>query len=525
MELRRDEDDRMMRLYKASSEGCVATLNSLMEEDPLTLSKLSVNPFGETPLHISAMLGHLNFTKQLLSHNPKGPKLAEELDFHKRSPLHLASAEGHTETVQALIEANKGMCFVRDEDGKIPLHYAAMRGRLQVIQLLIGAEPNSILENLNEGETILHLCVQFNQLEALQMLVGSVKENSEFLNSKDQKCGNTILHLAVMLKQIETIKYLLSIPEVKAGAADMVNQRGLTAIDMAEHLPKDLKSFKVQNILLKDIHHVHVGGGLLQRRQKQQQQQQQQQPAVVETAVTGMQVEKKSISSSAKAKAKAKASSSWSWNKLKRFMKYEGDNWLKDRNSGLMVAATVIATMAFQIAVNPPGGVWGEDKEGGNPDYCTESDKCLAGTAVLGYPIWGSDRYLSLVYYNAWAFLTSLSVILLLISGIPLEYKFCMWLLTVAMCLTLTFLTLTFREAVWLLTPAAILQDVDSLLRLFFRLWVYLLGIVASVRTLRFLFVIVTKLYKFVRKLFIANRSRFVNQDTLQVQVMTPPNV
>nr|XP_048329792.1 ankyrin repeat-containing protein ITN1-like isoform X2 [Ziziphus jujuba var. spinosa] len=521
MEVRRDEDDRMVRLYKASTEGCVATLNALIEEDPLTLSKISVNPFGETPLHISASLGHLSFTKQLVSHKPK---LAEELDLLKRSPLHLASAEGHRKIVETLVQANRGMCLVGDEDGKIPLHYAAMRGRVEVIEMLISEEPNSIQEKLNEGETVLHLCVQYNQLEALKVLVRSVDDdnNNEFLNSKDQKCGNTILHLAVMLKQIETIKYLLSIPEVKAGAADMVNQRGLTAIDMAEHLPKDLKSFKVQNILLKDIHHVHVGGGLLQSRQKQQQeQQQQQQPAVVETAVTGMQVEKKSISSS----AKAKASSSWSWNKLKRLMKYEGDNWLKDRNSWLMVAATVIATMAFQIAVNPPGGVWGEDKEGGNPDYCTESDKCLAGTAVLGYPIWGSDRYRSLVYYNAWAFLTSLSVILLLISGIPLEYKFCMWLLTVAMCLTLTFLTLTFREAVWLLTPAAILQDVDSLLRLFFRLWVYLLGIVASVRTLRFLFVIVTKLYKFVRKLFIANRSRFVNQDTLRVQVMTPPNV
>ncbi|XP_048322220.2 ankyrin repeat-containing protein NPR4-like [Ziziphus jujuba] len=197
-----------------------------------------------------------------------------ELDLLKRSPLHLASAEGHCEIVKTLVEVNKDMCLVGDEDWKIPLHYAAMRGRIEVIEMLISAEPNSIQEKLSEGETVLHLGVQYNQLEALNVLVETVvdNDNSEFLSSKDQRCGNTILHLAVMLKQLEIIKFLLSIPGVKAGAAEMENQSRLTAIDMVGHLPKDLKSLEVQNIL-QDIESVHVGGGLLQRRQNHQQQQ------------------------------------------------------------------------------------------------------------------------------------------------------------------------------------------------------------------------------------------------------------
>ncbi|XP_015902799.2 ankyrin repeat-containing protein ITN1-like [Ziziphus jujuba] len=519
MEVRRDEEARMMRLYKASSEGCVATLNSLMEEDPLTLSKISVNRFGETPLHISDSLGHLNFTKRLVS---RKPKLAEELDLLKRSPLHLASAEGHNEIVETLVKASKGMCLAVDEDGKIPLHYAAMRGRVEVMEILVSAEPTSIQKKLSEGETVLHLCVQYNQLEALKVLVRTVDDdhNSEFLNSKDQKCGNTILHLAVMLKQLETIKFLLSIPGVKAEAAEMENQSGLTAIDMVGHLPKDLKSFQVQNILLKDIKHVHVGGGLLHRRQKQQQQQQQ--VVVVEAAaITGHQAERISspppeISSSTKAKAKTRIRRGW--NKLKQFMKYEGDTSLKDRNSGLMVGATVIATMAFQIVVNPPGGVWQEDKEKGSAG-CAAEVKCHAGNAVFGY----SYGYLSLVNYNAGAFLTSLSIILLLISGIPLQYKFCMWLLTVAMCLTLTFVTLTFEEAVKLITPVAKLYMVNTMLDFTTSAWILLLGMVVLIRTLRFLFFIMTKLYKLVftkklyklvRKLFVA---KYLRSGTLQV--------
>ena len=202
-----DEEYTIRRLYEASTEGSVDTLNSLIQNDPMILSKISLAPYSETPLHVSALNGHLNFTKKLLSINPQGPKLAMELDHLKRSPLHLASAGGHTDIVQLLIQVNDGMCLATDQDGKIPLHYAAMRGRVEVIKLLIGSQHQSIWVKLNEGgETVLHTCVQYNQLEALKVLVESVGyENNEFLNSQDLN-GNTILHLAVMLKQIEVRK-------------------------------------------------------------------------------------------------------------------------------------------------------------------------------------------------------------------------------------------------------------------------------------------------------------------------------
>lgn len=204
MESRPDEEGTVTKLYEASMEGCVTTLDSLIQKDPLILSKISLTPFDETPLHISALLGHLHFTKKIVCHKSKGSRLAAELDSHKRTPLHLASAEGHTEIVKVLLEANKDMCLAKDEEGKIPLHYAAMRGRIEVIRLLIIACRKSIWEKLANGETVLHSCVQHNQLEAMKMLVESLGyDNKELLNIKDHRGGNTILHLAVMLKQIE----------------------------------------------------------------------------------------------------------------------------------------------------------------------------------------------------------------------------------------------------------------------------------------------------------------------------------
>jgi ankyrin repeat protein len=191
------EEENMVALYQASLNGCVSTLNTLIQRDPLILSKLSLTSFSETPLHFAALLGHLEFTRVLVS---KKSKLAEEVDSLGRTPLHLASAEGHTEIVQALLQANADVCLAHDQDGRIPLHLAAMRGRIEIIKELIIARRESIRVNLN-GDSVLHLCVQYNHLDALKVLVES-NDCDEFRNSKDHD-GNSILHLAVMLKQIK----------------------------------------------------------------------------------------------------------------------------------------------------------------------------------------------------------------------------------------------------------------------------------------------------------------------------------
>lgn len=204
MEISKDHDgDDTTRLYHASVEGSISSLNTLIQKDPLILKRVSLTTLSETPLHVSALLGHLEFSKILLTHNPK---LATELDSLRRLPLHLASAEGHKEVVQALLIANPDACLHHDQQGRIPLHYAAMRGRLEVIKELMRAKPQSAaVMVLDESRgTSLHLCVQYNHLECLKLLVKEVGENSHFLNSGAScNTGITILHLAMQLKQIE----------------------------------------------------------------------------------------------------------------------------------------------------------------------------------------------------------------------------------------------------------------------------------------------------------------------------------
>ena len=194
----RHEEDVIIELYNASMSGCTTTLYRLINKEPNILNKISLTSMSETPLHISTLVGHLDFSRALLLLKPQ---LAVELDSHRRCPLHMASAEGHIEIVQILLRANNNACLIRDQDERIPLHYAVMRGRIDVVRELITVQPDSSQIVLDGGETVLHLCVKNNQIEALKLLVESLSDEGDFLNSKDHDGGNTILHLAVMLKQ------------------------------------------------------------------------------------------------------------------------------------------------------------------------------------------------------------------------------------------------------------------------------------------------------------------------------------
>ncbi|XP_059455122.1 ankyrin repeat-containing protein BDA1-like [Corylus avellana] len=180
-------------LYESSQKGCASILTTLIQRDALILREVSLTSLKDTPLHIAALHGHLEFCRLLLS---KKPTFAKDVDALGRTPLHLASAEGHIKIVQALLQENTDVCLASNRDERIPLHLAAIRGRIEIVKELISARPESIKVNLN-GESVLHLCVQYNQLDALKLLVESASGDELFLNSKDHN-GNSKLHLAML---------------------------------------------------------------------------------------------------------------------------------------------------------------------------------------------------------------------------------------------------------------------------------------------------------------------------------------
>ncbi|KAK9099465.1 hypothetical protein Syun_026510 [Stephania yunnanensis] len=158
-------------LFEASLDGNVFALNELLEEDPLALER-TITSSSETPLHIAAMLGHVEFAREILS---RKPELASELDSEK-----------NIEMVRELARVAPDVCLSTDSDGRTPLHLAAMKGRIEIMKELFRWRPGALDKVLFDGgETVLHLCVKHSRLEALELSLQWLEDRQVSINSKD----------------------------------------------------------------------------------------------------------------------------------------------------------------------------------------------------------------------------------------------------------------------------------------------------------------------------------------------------
>ena len=206
------------------------------------------------------------------------------------------------------------------------------------------------------------------------------------------------------------------------GASITLNQSGFTAFDTLEHIPKDFKSLVIQNAFQ------DVG---LQRGAQQYNHHHLQ--------------EVHPSSSSIKAKTRC-------WGKCRRLLQYKGD-WIKDKTGALLIVATLVATLSYQTAVNPPGGVWQESRN--DTIDCNFQNNCTAGTSVLAhnFNMDHQSQYLWFLLSVSMAFISSLIIILLLLSGFPVRYRPCMSLLNLAICSALTFTTITYVLGMYMVSP------------------------------------------------------------------------
>ncbi|XP_048494748.1 ankyrin repeat-containing protein ITN1-like [Beta vulgaris subsp. vulgaris] len=436
------EGQRETRLYDAALGGDVPSLLELLRDDPLILDRCIIEKscrFVQSPLHVATNHGHLEFIKEILCHKPE---LAEELDQSKRwSPLHMASAKGHLEILKALLAVNSSMCFVRDKDGRNVIHVAAMNGQIQVLGVLLRAKPQAARERTTDGETVLQLCVKHSQSQALMFLVRTMGD-AQLLNSKDSD-GNTILHLSVAAKHYESIEFLLKDKRMEKNA---INTNGLTAMDTCIQTKKD----------------GHDGGIWLALRH-------------------------------------AKVSKA----KVLRKPKKSSRDWLDKQRTALMVVSSLIATMAFQAGINPPGGVWQDDKDGHK-----------AGTSIMAHVKKQSQHDLGIynvfLISNTVGLVSSLTVIILLISGLPCM-RLVMGFLMVTMWIAVTATTMTYIVSVYFLVffnenlisstmdlTSSSTNPVLSTITFVIGVWVIVLGLLVFGHVLRLCFRLIKQIIRLV---------------------------
>ncbi|CAK7352858.1 unnamed protein product [Dovyalis caffra] len=377
-------EEAQRKLQEAAVEGNVTSLLALLQEDKLVLDRCAVTCASEMPLHIAAMLGHLEFTREILC---RKPELVKELDFHRSSPLHLATAKGQLEVVKALLSVNADMCLAKDRNGWSPLHIAVIKDRIDVLIELVQAKPEAIRTRGQRCVTILHLCVKHHRLDALKLLVETI-DDSAFVNSEDDE-GLTILHQAVADREIQIINYLITETLIEVNA---LNANGFTALDIVlARGRRNIEDIDIQNTLLE-------AGALSSKNM----------PSTMHGSIA--------IRANNKNRERKK-------------------NWLEERRNALMVVASLIATMAFQAGISPPNGNWQDDL---HPISLSHE----AGRSIMAdkFP----DDYAFFVGYNTTSFLASISVILLLISGLPFKWKILMWILMIIMWIAIIATILTY---------------------------------------------------------------------------------
>ncbi|KAK4765627.1 hypothetical protein SAY86_026717 [Trapa natans] len=418
------------RLYRAAVKGDVPSLLQLLHEDELMLERALVGPSSETPLHIAAMLGRTEFVAEILFLKPE---LASELDSERSTPLHLAAAKGYVDVVKSLLEVYPDACLVADKYGRNPLQVAACKGKVEVVEVLVWFKPEAGRSCNRDGETVLHMCVRSGKLESLKVVVGMFGGEDELIDWRDRE-GNSALHLAAANGQYETLDFLTTHTNAQMNSP---NLKGFTAADL---LAQSRSGFKENAI----GDYAEMNGT----------------PTPTPTPVNRDSPRRGRGSSSRPGNKRASTAYDW-----KKHFKRQ-NSWLERMRNSLMVVATLTATMAFQAGINPPAGVWQDSSSGGNSTSLSTNNGLsifgiemkentnvshIAGVSIMADKFY--SLYIIFISCNTIGLIASLSIILLLISGLPMRRRLFVGFLMAVMWVVITSMAFTYVISVAYMTP------------------------------------------------------------------------
>lgn len=103
------------------------------------------------------------------------------------------------------------------------------------------------------------------------------------------------------------------------------------------------------------------------------------------------------------------------------------------------------------------------------------------------------DDYAYYLFTNTIGFVTSLSTILLLVTGLPFKRRFFMWVLTVIVWVTITCMALTYRTSILNFTPQEQVSASSRVISYGVASWCGLMGLIFLLHTSRLVAILISK--------------------------------
>ncbi|CAH2037719.1 unnamed protein product [Thlaspi arvense] len=189
------------RLQEAAESGSTDELYALIDENPYILDNIDAVPFVNTPLHVAAAAGNIQFAMEVLNLKPS---FARKLNTSGYSPLHLAVDEDQRDYVSWMLRLDHELALVKGRNNITPFLFLVLRGDVNLVAECLMSCSECIQDVNVNGHNALHLAVMNDRFEVLQVLTGWIQRMSQrnaftieisALNKKDFSY-NTALHLA-----------------------------------------------------------------------------------------------------------------------------------------------------------------------------------------------------------------------------------------------------------------------------------------------------------------------------------------
>ncbi|KAJ4726467.1 Ankyrin repeat-containing protein [Melia azedarach] len=235
-------------LNEAAQVGNVDALYELILEDAYLLDRIDQVPFIDTPLHIAASAGNIQFALEIMRLKPS---FARKQNRHGFTPMHLALQNEQTQMVLRFLDVDRKLVRVQGREGKTSLHYAAEKGNVGLLSEFLVTCPESIKDVTIRKETALHIAVENNKLEVLDILLNWLQYVGmhEILMWTDDK-GNTLLHIAISRSHIQMVRLLLASKVERT----VRNSAGLTALDVLEDQLQSQPEFEEMKRIVRASH-------------------------------------------------------------------------------------------------------------------------------------------------------------------------------------------------------------------------------------------------------------------------------